>query len=409
MKFNFKYDEKKIIWEIVGQDVYKSLIKKLDPNLEVKSHTNNLRFDKFKPGNWTRYSSSYSRDLIYVVVNRNNEIFGYKCKIYVPHVDSEKSRKSNPALFTVKSKFKELNNTTFRKAFGLSDERFVRCIPKQLYWSQSEPYKGNVSSIDCSSHYPAQLCGILPDSHHALELNGTVKPNEEYPFAFYINSGHMAIYKELDTHNWLFNTKFNKETLFRLKTYRKVFDDTFHDIAYDEDVTVLMKASKYTLEDVMQFFYHNKENYAPETEEYELAKLVLNASIGQMHRKNYCRDKYAHLAAVVIARGNQMMLTQANKIKEDIIQIQVDGILYKGSKEYGIHEKYLGASTQEYTNRPCRWDSTGCYMVDLGNDKFKIKTQGYNAMTDGRVPQESTKFEDMDLWIRELNNEEEEE
>ncbi|MBO7734339.1 MAG: hypothetical protein J6S67_17370 [Methanobrevibacter sp.] len=403
MKFDFKYDEKSIIWEVIGQDKYKSLMKELDPSLKRNLHTNNLKIGTFGDGYWTTYSSSVSRAITYVVVNRNNEIYGYKCKIYVPHIAPEKALKRNPALKLVKNKFEELNGGTFRKAFGLSDEAILRCVPKQFYWTCGTPYQGIASSVDFSSHYPAKLCGLLPDAHKSVKMSGTIPPSKEYPFAFYVKSGHMAIYNELDTHNWLF-TKFDKSVLFRLKTHRKKYDDRFYEVGYKDDETILMKASKYTLTDVMQYFYNIKETYAHDTKEYEEAKIVLNASIGQMHRLDYSRDKYAHLAAVVIARANQEILEMVHKIKEDIIQVQVDGIIYKGNKEYGIHKTYLGAPVQEFTNRPCRWDAIGCYMVDLGNGKFKIKNQGCNTMSDGRLPQESTKLSDMDLWNREYED-----
>ena len=197
--------------------------------------------------------------------------------------------------------------------------------------------------------------------------------------------------------------------LFRLKTVRKLFDDRFQPLVKpEEDITILMKASSYNLNDVWQYFYDIKQTYNEETEEYKVAKLVLNAAIGQMHRKKYDRDKYAHIAAVCIARANQKMLDLIAKLElEDILQIQVDGVMYTGDKNIGIDDKYLGAPVQEAYHRPCRWDRIGVYMIDLG-DKMKVKCQGYDAMTDGRNPEDSTSFSDMDLWIKENNNGKEE-
>lgn len=403
MELKFRYSEEDITWKVIGQDEFKKLMDKLDQSKKVLLHTNNLKMSKFGPGNWIIYTCSYTRDQVYIVVNKNYKLYGYRCKMYVSHYDQDLGHKANPALTKIKEHFRNHQNSSFKTCFGTVDKNILRCVPKQLYWSKKGHYEGSVSSIDFSSQYPAQLCGILPDSHTAVVKEGTVKPSKEYPFAFYVNSGHLAIYKELDTHTWLFNTRFEFKDLFRTKTYR-TFDDTFHPIPPEEDVTILMKAAKKTLKDEIEYFYNIKQTYPKDSQEYVEAKLVLNAAIGQMHRKLYTRDKYAHLAAVAIARANQSMLNLVIDMDipvEDIIQIQIDGILYKTDKVYGLDKECLGKPFQEAINRPCRWESLGCYMIQLEDGSYKIKNQGYNRMKDGRLPEESTCFEDMDLWIKE--------
>lgn len=399
-----KYPESEIKWEIIGLEQYKSIKDKLNKDKETKFHTNNLKITEFKPGCWSEFAYKNLKDQKVLVVNENYTIKAYKIKVGITNVNSEEYHKSVKALSNIKAKFKELTNKSFKTCFGTVDGTLERCVPKQLYWSKdlNESFYGNISSVDFSSHYPACLCGLLPDSHTAVIKQGTVKPTAEYPFAFYRKSGHLAIYKELDTHNWLFNKNLKLEDLFRLKTIKKpdnikVFDDTFKQyIKLDEDETILMKASEYNLKDTYTYFYNLRKTDAD-------AKLALNASIGQMHRKVYCRDKYAHLAAVAIARANQKMLNLMSNINfDDIIQIQVDGILYKGNKQIGIYNKYLGAPVQEILDRPCRWDRLGVYMIDLG-DHMKVKCQGYNATKTGKLPEESTKFEDMDSWINIIN------
>ena len=402
MKIRLTYNEKDIEWSIIGLDEYAKLIKSLNPKKKKKNfHTNNLKIGEFTTGCWFEYNSGYTRDIKYIVVKTKNKILGYKCKICVSHVDQDKLHKSVPALKMVKDKFKELQNGSFKTCFGTVEEKLLRCVPKQLYWSENARYVGPVNSVDFSSHYPASCCGTLPDSHTAIIKEGTVKPTKEYPFAFYINSGHIAIYKELDTHYWLCN-RLPMRALFRMKTVRKLFDDRFQPLVKpEEDITVLMKASSYTLDSVWQYFYDTRKDD-------EDAKLTLVAAIGQMHRKLYNRDKYAHIAAVCIARANQKMLDLTAKLDlEEILQIQVDGVMYTGDKKIGIDTKYLGAPVQEAYHRPCRWERIGVYMIDLG-DKMKVKCQGYDAMTDGRNPEDSTKFSDMDLWIKENNNGKEE-
>ena len=392
MKISLYYKEENIKWNVIGADEYKVLKNSLDPNKFMPLHTNNLKIGVFKKGNWVSYTSSYSHDIMYIVVHEGKQISGYTCKVNVAHVDKNASHKATPALKTVKDEFKAITNESFKTCFGTVEENILRCIPKQFYWSKKSRYLGSANSVDFSSHYPAAACSILPDSHTAITKKGTVAPTAEYPFAFYIKSGHIAIYNELDTHLWLAN-RFGKRTLFRLKTVRKHFDDTFKDIPLNEDITILMKPAKYTLAEVYNKLYNARKDD-------EDAKLFLVASIGQMHRKNYVRDKYAHLAAVIIARANKRMIDLVSKLDlSEIIQIQVDGVIYTGDKKIGIDTKYLGAPVQEAYHQPCRWDRIGVYMLKLNNGKMKIKYQGYQSMTDGRDIEDSTKFEDMDLWV----------
>ena len=53
-----------------------------------------------------------------------------------------------------------------------------------------------------------------------------------------------------------------------------------------------MKASKYELTDVYNYFYNIKQTYEQDTEEYNDAKLVMNASIGKFNQKKYSNYKY---------------------------------------------------------------------------------------------------------------------
>lgn len=398
MNLRLKYEKKEIKWTSIGLNDYTKLKASLDPKKKKNYSTSSLKIWEFKPGCWLEYDSGYTKDIKYLVVNNKRKLFGYRCNLCVSHIE-EKPYTNLQALKMVKDKFKELQNGSFKTCFGTVEENILRCVPKQLYWSKNEHYVGPVNSVDFSSHYPASCCGTLPDSHTAITVQGTAKPTAEYPFAFYINSGHIAIYKEMDSHNWLIN-RLPMNQLFRMKTVRKLFDDRFQPLVKPkDDVTILMKASSYTLDNVWQYFYNTRKD-DPE------AKLTLVAAIGQMHRKLYTRDKYAHIAAVCIARANQKMLELTAKLKlEDILQIQVDGVMYTGDQIIGIpvEDKHLGAPVQEVYQRPCRWEKIGVYMIDLG-DKFKVKCQGYDSMTDGRHPEDSTSFSDMDLWIKETVN-----
>ena len=141
-------------------------------------------------------------------------------------------------------KFREFNGISLRKAYGFVDKSLKRCIPRQFYYINNK-FRGKLlraSGIDASSQYPSGCLGKLPDMHQAIRVRGKVKPTEEYPFAFYA-SGHLAIYNELDTHNWM-------ESMMCLYLFRldQNEDYPYRPLKDDEEETILMKASPYTMD-----------------------------------------------------------------------------------------------------------------------------------------------------------------
>lgn len=410
--YHWYYSEKDIIWKVIGLKEYNEITANLDPNKKTNYHTNNLDIFKFKPGYWAEHNDKHLKDTRYLIVNKRHTIYAYRVKLFVPTLSyktTDTFKINTCALVKIKEEFKKRQNKSFKACFGTTEGKYQRCIPKQLIWSKIGHYVGSASSIDFSSHYPACGCGSLPDSHTAISYKGTVKPTKEYPFAFYLKSGHIAIYNEVDTHNWLYEPNIPFEQLFRTKTLKKpdnikVFDDLFNKyVSLDEDETVLMKASEYTLDDIWEYFYNIKQTYNEDTEEYKVAKLVLNAAIGQMHRKVYTRDKYAHLAAIIIARANQKAIDMIHTIDwTDFIQVATDGIMYKGNKQYGVDNKYLGAPHQEYLGCDCRFEGLNAYMVKT-NHGYKIRHQCFDAMDNDKDIEQCNDFSDMDHWIKETN------
>lgn len=284
------------------------------------------------------------------------------------------------------SKFKELNDTTLYKAFGTTEIEFKRNIPKQFYYLNRDCLHKELiaSSIDGCSQYPSNMCGLLPDSHTMIEVNGRVEPNEEYPFAFY-KSGHLAEYKVFDTHKWLLSPYFDR--LFRL--FKE--DWPILNLKDNEEVTYLMKASKYTLDDVWEYFYDRRKID-------NLAKLVMNSSIGMMHTEKYNSYKYAHLVAIAIARGNQKILNMCERIGyKNIIHICVDGIIYKGSQVYGVDYKKLGVFNQEFIGCDFLISNMNKYIAMKDNKCIKAKHGNCNTnlITDAEIK----KLTDQYLWI----------
>lgn len=304
----------------------------------------------------------------------------------------------------VKDKFEEIYpKISFKKAFDTSSplsydendqvindgdsEPFKGCIPKQFYYVKQNCLNRKViaSAIDYCSQYPTNLCGALPDGHGRQVLQGRHEPTKEYPFAFYLKSGCVAEYGKYDTHNWQLS-RF-KTSLFREGELGKILA-----VKDEEETTVLMKASKYELTQVMEYFYAKRKTD-------DVAKLVMNAFIGMLHTKSYANHRYAHVAAIVIARSNERMRAMAEEIQFPI-HICVDGCVYLGTVEYGGHEKGLGKLEQEFTGCEFMMQGTNTYVAMKNGKVVKFRHGAFNARTDGKDIEQCKGFEDMDTWIR---------
>ena len=369
-----------------------------------------------------------TRDLAQTKTNRadyddelhyNIEVVGDYCRLYMKKdgkyyvfynnmCDDNKNtdKKVGYADKIFQKKFKELNGVGLQAAFGYVDKDVKRCIPKQFSFCNPR-YKDKLvraSSIDASSQYPSGCLGTLPDKHTAVYFDHYVEPNEEYPFAFY-SSGHVAIYNELDTHEWL-DSPFRNE-LFRFGNDK--YD--LHILPKEQEETYLCKASPYTMDSTWQYFYNIKEA-ATNEEEYEQAKLVMNKAIGCWHKKDIDKkvaftydDKgsfqLAHIVAVAIARGNQKIL---NKIKEispsfplySIIHICVDGIIYAGDKIFGQEQSELGKFKQEFSNATFLMRGTNIYCARTTHC-VKFRHAGYDLL-DNKEIDETRDFEFKDLY-----------
>lgn len=269
-------------------------------------------------------------------------------------------------------KFKELNGVSLRKAFGFVDKSIKRCVPKQFYWLDRRLLGKTfvASSIDATSQYPSGCLGMLPDAHRYEIVEGYAKPTEEYPFAFY-SSGHLAIYGELDTHDWIDN---------KLMPYLFRIGQGPYDLKPGpEEKTILCAKSDYTMDSTWRYFYDIKAREPEGSAEYQAAKLMLNGVIGRWHRKDKERKTFgsydsgrsyqmAHIAAVCIARGNQKMLDKIAQIGlMRVAHVCVDGIIYRGSDRQGLDHKELGEFSQEFV---------GCDFKMVGMNQYCATDRG---------------------------------
>ena len=254
---------------------------------------------------------------------------------YIP----DTGRKSNAIEQRI---FKELNGVTERDAFGYSDPQLNKCVPKQLYYINMRWINKKIScagKADFSSHYPANICGQLPNWKKHIRVEGTVDPTPDYPFVFYTRSGHLAEYKTFDTHDWRYEDLSGD-----------LFGNNYTKVPPDKDVSILCPASDYRLDSTMEWLYNKKEQ--GEDIDGLPAKTILTSSIGYKHLRGVhnTRNRLYHLAAVCIARSNQKMIDLYNEHRRSILQIIVDGVIYMGSHELGQKKKDLGVLHQEITD-----------------------------------------------------------
>lgn len=288
------------------------------------------------------------------------------------------------------NKFKELNGLSLRRAFGFVNKIIKRNIPKQFDYINEKYLEKLVkaSSIDASSQYPSGCYGILPDAHHFIKLSGRHAPTAEYPFAYY-KSGHLAIYNELDTHDWLTNKLFNK--LFRLSSRE---DYHYLPLTDDEEETILCKASEYTMNSTWDYFYNKKQSCEKGTVEYNQAKLVMNKTIGCWHLKDKDRKRIrtyddhgsyqlAHIVAVCIARGNQKILNKIDELGlQRVLHVCVDGIIYLGDDVRGINESKIGVFAQEFTGADFLMKNINVYAAEQNGIPIKFKHSGFDLIYD---------------------------
>lgn len=308
---------------------------------------------------------------------------------------------------------REATGMSVNRIYGKADISVKNCIPRGFYYLDPT-YNGRIhgcmSCIDGCSQYPSGFLGDMPTVEGSKVEEGTVKPSAEYPFAFYLESGHLAIYGELDTHDWM-DSPFASRLcpLFEKPDAYKDSPSIHHDYYLDpsKDRTLLMR--KADINPFREFFtrqYGIKETYPHDSDEYLDAKMVMNACIGMMHQKDYMYRKtsfkMAHLAAVAIARGNQRLLDMAKLIgKDNIAMIVVDSIIYRGKREFGNTTKAFGTFHQEVTGCSYRQLKNSVYIfMDSKGKCVKWKHGAFNRNRDGSPLTEPTSFSAMDRWVR---------
>lgn len=294
----------------------------------------------------------------------------------------------------INNHFQTRTGKTLRGGFGYSDKELKVCVPRPFYYINNALINknlGGISKADYSSNYPSHACGKLPTMRGSVVVNGVAEPTEEYPFAFYLDTGHSCEKDVYDTRKW------NKYSLGWQLLVDKKGNIKNGDIS-KETRTLLCKCSEYELTDEYEYYYNAKKNAIKDSQEYKDAKMVMNSSIGYMHpnaKSNRQSYRLYHIAAVTLCRAAQTMLEKVEEVGvENVVQIVVDGIIYKGDYAIGVNESSLGCLKQEFVNCDFRMRGTNAYMFFENGVCVEVRHGSYdtNILTD--------KLEDIDKWER---------
>ena len=293
----------------------------------------------------------------------------------------------------------ELTNTTLYRMFGgLPRElhQYRECVPPPINWVAptfvDKVVDGCVKADICSA-YGTEASKTLPDLHTNARkiVDGKVEPTEEYPFAFYLESGEMAIYGEG-------NSEDQKNTRYMKACVNWV----------DNERTLLCKAAKADLRPVFEFLYDNRKDN-------EFFKFVMNATIGMFHQRKF-RGEESNLwplAAVIKFRCNKRIIDYCDALVElgqAPLLINTDSITWFGTDTSLVQtEKKLGNFALEYTNCSLLYAGPKAYQIQAGDEvitrwsgphrKEETKKLPFGALLDPDIKEKVKQMEKANTYI----------
>lgn len=350
--------------------------------------------DWFDDNSWQADWDDHGNYTLYVTNDERRTHKSYISKYLFKHKESARVTGMQSYKYLHDS-FKFRTGKTLRVAFGAVSRDYFRGFqygpivfvnPLMLDQTINHTYK-----IDVSSAYADQACKMMPDAPHSknevrLEY-GRMKPTPNYPFCFYLKSNQLAIYGELDTHDWL-NHPCNKELimdpdLFKKRNedkYRYPYDNRFHYIPTkdSDEMTLMMKASEYTMEPEFRHMY-NSRMMNPDFKD------MMVMSIGAMSSPNpFCnRNSHArHITACVYARHMIKMMKLYDEVIASgagVISMATDSIMWRLGKDNGIgvKEKTMGAPIREFTDCKSYTVGQGAYAIEQNGVIKKVMHQAY--------------------------------
>lgn len=330
----------------------------------------------------TRYSDIAYLAQGYFIVQRSNNWYLYFLELDGPRIFSiyPNTEEDNPytgydAMMALTEKFKEITGRSFYSEFTTYKENLdlrkelKQCVPAPVNWAHDSFdgttfYADMFFKNDISSAYPAMASKSLPKLKDFKKVDGRVAPTKEYPFAYYLNSHTMAIYDEFDSLSWkdseFYMTGCNQSFI---QTINYKYNPQYY-IKPQDETTLLLKQSEYSLKDVMEYFYSNRKNKP----EY---KFFMNAFLGFLHKES--DPEFPHIAAVVLGRCVNFILNTAEYLRDNdqlICLIATDSIGWSGNAvpEITDTEKKLGAFISEYKDAEFMCKGPKCYQIKTDDD-----------------------------------------
>lgn len=342
----------------------------------IKGHGNRTRWLS-----WCRHPWSYCVEQDHQQINLYTTDDEYRFIVYYTSCDGSKNERDlgvsgASAYRLVNRMFYERHERSLQSAFGRCEKEFIfndvnMALAPIIYTNNRDCdyILENIYKADVSSAYPYGCCFDLPDFHtkSMKRLSGIFPPTEEYPFAFYIKSGHMAIYGELDTYK-----DFRTHPLYgpRGKWHNEFYGD--------KDITILLKASRFNLDDIMMDLYDQKKNNRD-------IKTMMVAFIGYIRSPKSWQKKYmGHISACVYARHIKRMLYFYDQIVaagNKVEMISTDSICWMGKAMPDIttKEKRIGNFVSEYENVRLLMLANGVYGIEENKKVVCFKHQGTAA------------------------------
>lgn len=284
------------------------------------------------------------------------------------------------AWLSFQAKANEKLGKSIGEIFGglpLEYHKYRECVPSPINWASGAymDYKGSVAEncvkADICSAYGTEASKTLPDCRISLGkvMNGRIAPTKELPFAFYLESGHMAIWGEGST--------------FELNKSPYITHDHTKWISAEDDKTLLLPVAKHSLADIFEDLYEGRKNN-PDN------KLIMNATIGMLHRKKITNkeDNLWPVASVIKYRCNKRIVDTCEWLKERDqypILINTDSILWEGEWqdeffEVFANEKKLGNFTLEYKRCRAVIRSSKIYQIeDLDSGEVITRWSGAHS------------------------------
>lgn len=315
--------------------------------------------------------------------------------VYYTEMDAEKLERDNGAgtrgYNTLNELFIRKYKVDLEQAFGVLPVENGECwvspcvksVKQAIYYDRFLANKKlkNIYKADIKSAYPFAATGRMPNAHTAIEKAGRIAPTAEYPFAFYLNSGHVAEFEVFDTHELAENVWYRRFIASNKENCEKRSEPfvDFVKVPDDEEITVLMKASNYTLDAAIEKMFWIKEN-ADEEKTRSWYKWMLNALIGYMRSEANNKQHYqGHLAAIIYCRVVDRMVKMADKLVDEgntPFYFAIDCIMWigKGSR-LDTTEKKLGNFVREVAGVEGVVCGQGQYYLHCGDSTIE-KHQG---------------------------------